>query len=131
METLTGGEVSNSLLGELCAGHNLYDVEGGPADVVAAHLEVSQLEDGVGLDRQVVLPQLLLDLLQALSDVLGLVVLVVPYAADQVIHVLVEHPLQVTPNLLQRHPRSRLRLQVYLLYDLPHLYHLVCQLWQL
>ena len=81
----------------------LDDVEPGPGDVVAEHLEVGELGHGVGLDRGVGLPQLGLDLLEADGDVLGLVLLVVADAPDEVVEVLVEQPLQIALYLHQSH----------------------------
>ena len=90
VEALGGGQVADALEGELGGAHDLDDVEGGPADVVAEHLEVAELVDGVRLGGDVLLLELLLDLVDALADVLGLVLLVVANAAHQVVQVLVE-----------------------------------------
>ena len=107
MKALAGGEVADPLLCELGAGHDLDDVEGGPADVVAAHLQVGQLEHGVCLNRQVVLPQLLLDLLQTLGDVLGRLLLFVPDLPRRNKSVMflsnILSSLQVTLRLQQHH----------------------------
>ena len=59
VKALTSGQISDSLFGEPGGAHHLDDVEAGPADVVAEHLEVRQLRHRVRLDRQVVLPQFL------------------------------------------------------------------------
>ena len=103
MEALDRREVPYPLLRELARAHDLDDVEPRPRDVVADHLQVGELGDGVGLDGRVLLPQLRLDLLQARRDVLGLVLLVVADAAHQVRQVLVEQPLADLLHLEERH----------------------------
>ena len=107
VEALHRRQVSYPLLGEPARAHDLDDVEPRPRDVVADHLQVGQLGDGVGLDGRVLLPQLGLDLLQARGDVLGLVLLVVADAADQVGEVLVEEPLADLLHLEERHDCRR------------------------
>ena len=62
---LTSSLLPNPLFSEPAGAHDLDDVEAGPADVVAQHLEVGQLGHGVRLHPDVGVAELLLDLLQA------------------------------------------------------------------
>lgn len=49
-EALNGSQVPNALLLVFGRRHDLEDVEGGPGHVVTHHLEVTQLEQGGGLE---------------------------------------------------------------------------------
>ena len=88
---MDGAEVADALGLEERVRHALDAVERGPVHLVTEHLQICQLEDGLGLEVHVVLVDLVPAFLDAGGDVRRLGLLVRPDPLDKVRQRLLEH----------------------------------------